>query len=71
MQIYFVHRRKLTYYVIILYLHFFLKTTNVFFVYVVSFLMLLLDEYFLEPFDQVGILFRTCDLIFGQRSKSL
>lgn len=33
-----------------------------FFVYVVSFLMLLLDEYFLEPFDQVGILLRTCDL---------
>lgn len=66
MQIYFVHRRKLTY-VIILYLHC-LKNYECVFRLRWVFLMLLLDEYFLEPFDQVGILLRTRDffLVNGQ-----
>lgn len=66
MQIYFVYRLKHTY-VIILYFHFLQNYECVFCLRGV-FLMLLFDEYFLEPFDQVGILLRTRDffLVNGQ-----
>lgn len=68
MQIYFVHRRKLTY-VIILYLHC-LKKLRMCFSFTLSFLMLLLDEYFFGPFDQMGILLRTCNLFFLVKGQS-